>query len=41
MQDNFWLDRRIFITGASGLVGGWLVQALLKVSADIIVLLRD
>ncbi|MES2142224.1 MAG: GDP-mannose 4,6-dehydratase [Pseudomonadota bacterium] len=41
MQDNFWLDRRVFITGASGLVGGWLVHALLKAGADIIVLLRD
>ena len=41
MQNNFWLDRRVFITGASGLVGGWLVRALLKAGADIIVLLRD
>jgi CDP-glucose 4,6-dehydratase len=38
---SFWQDRRIFITGASGLVGGWLVEALLKQGADVVVLLRD
>ncbi|MDF3033464.1 MAG: rfbG [Alphaproteobacteria bacterium] len=38
---EFWQDRRIFITGASGLVGGWLVEALLENRADVIVLLRD
>lgn len=38
---NFWQDRRVFVTGASGLVGGWLVEALLAQKADVIVLLRD
>jgi CDP-glucose 4,6-dehydratase len=38
---EFWQDRRIFITGASGLVGGWLVEALLENRADVVVLLRD
>lgn len=38
---NFWQDRRILITGASGLVGGWLVKKLLSNEADVIVLLRD
>jgi len=38
---NFWQDRRVFITGASGLVGGWLVKELLLNKADVIVLLRD
>jgi len=37
----FWQDRRVFVTGGSGLVGGWLVEALLKQGADVIVLLRD
>ncbi|MBP6060421.1 MAG: GDP-mannose 4,6-dehydratase [Candidatus Pacebacteria bacterium] len=38
---NFWQDRRLFITGASGLVGGWLVKALLEKGADVVILLRD
>lgn len=38
---SFWRDRRIFITGATGLVGGWLVRALLDHGADIVVLVRD
>lgn len=38
---DFWQDRRVFVTGASGLVGGWLIEALLEAKADVIVLLRD
>jgi CDP-glucose 4,6-dehydratase len=38
---NFWQDRRVFITGASGLVGGWLVKELLAQKADVVILLRD
>lgn len=37
----FWQDRRIFVTGASGLVGGWLTQKLLLEGADVVILLRD
>ncbi len=40
-MDPFWQDRRVFITGASGLVGGWLVEALLNEKADVVILLRD
>lgn len=38
---DFWQDRRVFVTGASGLVGGWLVEELLTHGADVVVLLRD
>jgi CDP-glucose 4,6-dehydratase len=41
VMNHFWQDRRVFVTGASGLVGGWLVEALLKQGADVVVLLRD
>lgn len=37
----FWRDRRVFLTGATGLVGGWLVRALLDRGADVIALVRD
>lgn len=40
-MSNFWQDRRAFVTGGSGLVGGWLVEKLLQQGADVIVLLRD
>lgn len=40
-MNKFWQDRRVFVTGGSGLVGGWLVAELLRQGADVIVLLRD
>jgi CDP-glucose 4,6-dehydratase len=40
-MNKFWQDRRVFVTGGSGLVGGWLVEELLLQGADVIVLLRD
>jgi CDP-glucose 4,6-dehydratase len=38
---GFWQDRRVLITGATGLVGGWLVKRLLKAKADVVCLIRD
>ncbi len=38
---NFWRDRRVFVTGATGLVGAWLVRALLSQGAHVIALIRD
>jgi CDP-glucose 4,6-dehydratase len=40
-MSNFWQDRSVLVTGASGLVGGWLVRRLLAVEADVVCLLRD
>jgi len=37
----FWQDRPVFVTGATGLVGGWLVRGLLKAGADVTCLVRD
>jgi CDP-glucose 4,6-dehydratase len=37
----FWQDRRVFVTGCTGLVGGWLVRALLERGAHVIGLVRD
>lgn len=42
MTNNvFWLDRPVFVTGATGLVGGWLVRRLLEAKADLVCLVRD
>jgi CDP-glucose 4,6-dehydratase len=38
---DFWLDRPTFVTGATGLVGGWLVRRLLDLGADLVCLVRD
>jgi CDP-glucose 4,6-dehydratase len=39
--NGFWLDRPVCITGATGLVGGWLVHRLLDSGADVVCLVRD
>lgn len=38
---NFWLDRPVLVTGATGLVGGWLVCRLLDSGADVVCVIRD
>jgi CDP-glucose 4,6-dehydratase len=38
---TFWLDRPVFVTGATGLIGGWLVRRLLNAGADVVCLVRD
>src|SRR5215470_12881877 len=38
---NFWRDRPTFVTGATGLVGGWLVAKLLDAGAEVVCLVRD
>lgn len=37
----FWLDRPTLVTGATGLVGSWLVRRLLGAGADVVCLVRD
>jgi CDP-glucose 4,6-dehydratase len=36
-----WQDRRVFVTGGTGLVGGWLVERLVSLGADVVALVRD
>jgi len=40
-MSTFWQDRPTLVTGASGLVGGWLVRRLLVLGADVTCLVRD
>ncbi|HSB13063.1 MAG TPA: NAD-dependent epimerase/dehydratase family protein [Bryobacteraceae bacterium] len=41
LNGTFWRDRPVFVTGATGLLGGWLVRRLLEQGADIVCLVRD
>ena len=41
MAQGFWRDRPTLITGATGLLGGWLTQALVDAGADVVCLIRD
>jgi CDP-glucose 4,6-dehydratase len=38
---NFWKNRNVFVTGATGLLGSWMVEELLNRGANITCLLRD
>jgi CDP-glucose 4,6-dehydratase len=38
---GFWRDRPTLVTGATGLVGGWLVRQLVEAGADVVCLVRD
>ena len=41
VETGFWRDRPILVTGATGLVGSWVVRRLLELEADVVCLLRD
>ena len=41
LNPKFWLDRRVFVTGATGLLGSWLSAKLVALGADVVVLIRD
>ena len=41
MKNGFWRDRAVFVTGATGLVGGWLTRHLLEQGATVTTLVRD
>ncbi len=40
-KEKFWRDRPALVTGATGLLGGWLVRRLLEYRADVVCLVRD
>ena len=40
-DDKFWTDKRVFVTGGTGLLGSWMVKELLRRRASVVVLIRD
>jgi CDP-glucose 4,6-dehydratase len=41
MAMSWWQDRGVFVTGATGLLGSWLVEELLSRGAHVVCLVRD
>lgn len=41
MKSSFWIDRPVLVTGATGLVGSWLVKRLVEEGAEVVALVRD
>ena len=41
MDKRFWQDRRVLVTGATGLVGSWLIKRLKEHGADPVAYVRD
>lgn len=37
----FWKNRRVFVTGCTGILGSWLTLALVNVGASVVGLIRD
>lgn len=40
-SQEFWRDRRVFVTGCTGLLGSWMVRALYDAGAQVVGLIRD
>jgi len=40
-MSSFWRDRPVLVTGGTGLLGGWMVRALVESGADVVALVRD
>jgi len=41
LRDVFWQDKRVFVTGCTGLLGSWLTADLVAKGAHVIGLIRD
>lgn len=38
---DFWVDRPVLVTGATGLLGSWLTKKLVELGAELVCLVRD
>lgn len=41
MDESFWLDRRVLVTGCTGFLGSWMTRKLVALGADVVGLVRD
>jgi len=40
-RQKFWRDTRVMVTGATGLLGAWLIKRLLELDAFVLAVIRD
>jgi CDP-glucose 4,6-dehydratase len=40
-MDTFWSGKKVLVTGATGLVGTWLIRSLIKKKAHVKAFIRD
>lgn len=40
-KPNFWKERKVLVTGATGIVGSWLVKELCGLGAQVVAFVRD
>jgi len=40
-MNNYWKDKNVFVTGATGLVGSWLTKRLVDEKSNVVCLVRD
>lgn len=41
LKQNFWENKKVFITGADGFIGSWIAKTLIEKGSDVFVLIRD
>jgi CDP-glucose 4,6-dehydratase len=41
LNNTFWKDRRVLVTGCDGFIGSWLTAGLVSAGADVVGLIRD
>jgi len=41
MENSFWNNRNVFITGCTGLLGSWMTESLYRRGANVVGLIRD
>jgi CDP-glucose 4,6-dehydratase len=41
LENSYWQDKRVFVTGCSGFLGSWVVKALVHRGASVVGLVRD
>ena len=41
IDTNFWRDRRVLVTGCTGVLGSWLTARLVELGADVVGVVRD
>ena len=41
MNESYWKNKNVFITGCTGLLGSWMVKYLVEAEANIVGLIRD